>query len=347
MTRRKIIKLIGLGLLGLVGNGNSSVFAGLIDPMRRTELAQASRVMLGNVRVTIKAFSLEKHQTREGISAAFSEAVRLENRLSIFKSDSDFSRVNAAAGKYPVWVESDAMAVIRRGMEITRITDGGFNMAVGPAMKVWGFLDRKHVPTRKERSSIGALTHPENIVVDARQQTVFLEKEGMKIDAGGIGKGFIAERMKTVLKDFGVTSGMIAIAGDIGLFGTKQNGKPWRIGIRHPRHKEKVIASLDLGDRFISTSGDYERFFTKNGKIYHHILNSETLLPARDCQSVTVISDNGAFSDALSTGIFVMGPKRGMDLLEKWSGEGIIVDREGRVSVTPSLEGRVKLHDAV
>ncbi|MFQ5544073.1 MAG: FAD:protein FMN transferase [Nitrospiria bacterium] len=346
MTRRKIIKLLGLGLLSLARPGNADTWIGL-EPGKVRRMTKGSRVMLGNVRVTIKVFSPKKRQAEEAIAAAFSEAVRLENRLSIFKPESDFSQVNAAAGKHAVQVSSDVMEVLRWGMEVTRITEGAFNMAVGPAMDLWGFIDKKHIPNQKERSSLEALMHPENIVVEEKLQTVFLGEKGMKIDAGGIGKGFIAERMKAVLKDFGVTSGIIAIAGDIALFGTKPNGNPWRIGIQHPRHKEKTIAEIDLSDRFISTSGDYERFFTKNGKIYHHILNSETLLPARNCQSVTVISDNGAFSDALSTGIFVMGPKHGMSLLEKWLGEGVIIDREGRVSVTPSLEGRVRLHEDV
>lgn len=345
MTRRQIIKLLGLGLLSLARPGNAATWVGLTEPKIINEMTKASRVMLGNIQVAVKAFSPRKRQAEEGIAAAFSEVAWLENLLSVFKPESAFSRINAAAGKHAVRVGPDVMEVIRRGMEITRVTDGAFNMAVGPAMKRWDFLDKQHVPTQEERASLKTLTHPENVVVDKERRTVFLRRKGMRIDAGGVGKGFIAERMRETLKDFGVTSGMIAVAGDIALFGAKPNGQPWRIGIRHPRDKEKIIASLDLADRFISTSGDYERFFTKNGDIYHHILDSETLLPARGCQSVTVISDNGAFSDALATGIFVMGPRRGVALLNEWHGEGIIIDREGRVMVSPSLEGRVTLHE--
>src|SRR3989475_519261 len=163
------------------------------------------------------------------------------------------------------------------------------------------------------------------------------EKPGMRIDIGGIGKGFAAEKAAAVMRENGATGGLVAVAGDFRVFGRRADGTAWPLGIQHPREPGKVLAMLDVTDEAISTSGDYERYFLKDGVRYHHILDPRTLQPARLCQSVTIIAPDATTADALATGVFVMGPARGMALVERLGLGAVIVNAQGMVIVSSRL----------
>ena len=166
----------------------------------------------------------------------------------------------------------------------------------------------------------------------------------MRIDVGGIGKGFAADQAVETMQKAGAVAGVVALSGDIKTFGRLPDGKMFPVGIQHPREDGSVLAWVDLEDEAISTAGDYERFFERDGVRYHHILDPRTLQPARGCQSVTVIAREGVWADGLDTGIFVMGPERGMELVEQLPDvEAIIVDAKGRVLVSSGLKQRVRL----
>jgi thiamine biosynthesis lipoprotein len=142
----------------------------------------------------------------------------------------------------------------------------------------------------------------------------------------------------------GATAGVVALSGDIKTFGRMPDGQAFLFGLQHPRREGELLGSIELHDEAISTAGDYERYFERDGIRYHHILDPTTLEPARDCQSVTVIAKEGIMADGLDTGIFVMGARRGMELIERLPDvEGVIVDREGQVHVSSGLKGRLQL----
>lgn len=343
MNRREILKLLGLTVVNLSFGGRHA-WATLTGE-GKTEIVRGTRVMMGNVPVTISAVASDRAQAREAIAAAFAEIQRIENLLSVFIPESEFSRINAAAGERPVRVSSETIEIIRRGKEIARLTGGAFDMAMGPAISSWDFRGKRHVPTLEEIAALKPLCRSEEISINEAKQEVSLQKKGMALDPGGIGKGYLAERGKQVLLRHGITSGIIASAGDLVLFGSRPDGAPWRVAIQHPRHRDDKIASIDLTDCAVSTSGDYERFFTKDGVTFHHLLDPKTMLPARECQSVTVISEEGTAADAVATGSFVMGPTRGMALLDgSKNGNGIVIDRIGGVQISDALVARVKLH---
>jgi thiamine biosynthesis lipoprotein len=343
MDRRQVLKLFGISLLSLKTFGNNRAWASMVGlGDQGPEIVKGSRIMMGNIPVEVTVVSDDRDQAQQAIGAAFSEMQRLENLMSIFKLDSEFSQLNTFAGEKPVLLSSEMIEVLKRGVEVTRLTEGAFNIAIGSAVRLWDFLGKKHVPTSKEIGTIRSLCDPEDISIDERNRKVFLRKKGMMVDPGGIGKGYIAERARLVLKEQGISSGIIAAAGDLVLFGTRPDGQPWRIGVRHPRKKNEMIAFINLTDCAISTSGDYERFFTENGVIYHHILDPKTLFPARNCQSVTVVSDHGLFSDSIATGIFVLGPEKGMGVLEQSRRKGIIIDDKGGITSSPELEAQVQ-----
>ena len=179
------------------------------------------------------------------------------------------------------------------------------------------------------------------VAKDEANRTIYLPETGMKIDVGGIGKGYAADKAEAVLKHHGMTRGIVAVAGDLKVFGKSADGDPFRIAIRHPRKPEEAMGEVSLQNEAVSTSGDYERFFIHNGRRYHHILDPKTLYPATLSQSVTVIADRAIVTDALSTGIFVMGPRKGMALFERLPGiEGVLVDAKGNMSVSSGLQSR-------
>ena len=305
-------------------------------------VVKRTQIHMGTL-VTITAVASDKDVGYRAIQAGFDEIKRLERLLSTWRSDSELSHVNAEAGHLPVQVSQETLALVVRSMEMAQLTDGGFNITVGPAVEVWSFTERQHIPNGEELQRLKPLVDWTTVQINKEARTIFLPSKGMRIDIGGIGKGYAADRAVDEMKRAGARSGVVALSGDIKTFGVLPERDGFPIGIKHPREDETLIAVIDLKDEAISTAGDYERFFERDGVRYHHILNPRTLQPARGCQSVTVIAKEGAVADGLDTGIFVLGPTRGMELVERLPDvEAIIIDDEGRMTVSSGLHGRLR-----
>ncbi len=298
-----------------------------------------SQLLMGTI-VEITVVAKEEGTADEAITAAFKEIRRLEEIMSTYIPSSDISQVNAAAGVHPVKVHKDLLLAVKRALEFADLSGGAFNIALGPAIDLWKVTESTRIPSQEELEAIRPLIDYKNIVVDEGAGTIFLKKTGMRINLGGIGKGFAANYAYNVLARYGIRSGIIAVAGDLKVFGKQPDGSLWSIGITHPRRKDDIIAKAHLTDRSISTSGDYERFFIKNGIRYHHILSPDTLQPSRGFQSVSIIAKDSTTSDALSTAIFAMGPERGFKLLEELPDvESVIVRDDGHVEMSSGFKG--------
>jgi len=296
--------------------------------------------------VTITAIAPSDTAAQQAVTAGFREIHRLEEILSTWIPASDLSRVNAAAGREPVRVAPEAFLLIKRSLEMAVLTEGGFNIAVGPAVEAWSVTERAHVPTAGELTELKPLVDLGQVRLDEQAGTVSLARPGMRIDVGGIGKGFAADRAAAVMQEAGATAGVVALSGDIKTFGRMPVGERFRFGIQHPRKEGTVLASLELENEAISTAGDYERYFERDGVRYHHILDPQTLRPARQCRSVTVVAAEGTVADGLDTGIFVMGPERGMALVERLPDvEAVIVDDTGKVLVSSGLKPRLRIEN--
>ncbi|ULA59331.1 MAG: FAD:protein FMN transferase [Nitrospira sp.] len=294
--------------------------------------------------VSITAVASDRETAQNATSAGFQEIHRLEELLSTWIKDSELSRVNGAAGKEAVSVSPDTMKVLQTSVTMARLTEGGFNILVGPAVEAWSVLDRQQIPSETDLERIRPLTNLNALQLNQAQGTVYLEKPGMRVDVGGIGKGFAADMAVASMQKAGAAAGVVALSGDIRTFGQLPDGTTFPFGIRHPRREEAVLAFIDLQNEAISTAGDYERYFERDGIRYHHVLDPVTLQPARDCQSVTIVAKDGLTADGLDTGIFVMGRQRGLALVETLPGVGaVIVDREGKVWVSSSIKGRVRI----
>jgi len=294
--------------------------------------------------VAITVVSSDSSIGNAATQAGFDEIKRLEQLLSTWRSDSELSRVNAEAGRFPVKVSQETLDLVVRSLEMAQLTHGGFNIALGPAVEAWSVTDQQQIPNDKELQRLRPLVNWTNIRIDKEAGTIFLPHEGMRLDVGGIGKGYAADRAVEKMKRAGATGGVVALSGDIKTFGVLPDRKGFPVGIRHPRQEDSLLTVVELREEAISTAGDYERFFERDGVRYHHILDPQTLLPARACQSVTIVAKEGTVADGLDTGIFVLGPERGMALVERLSDvEAIIVDNEGKMTVSPGLRNRLRV----
>jgi thiamine biosynthesis lipoprotein len=223
------------------------------------------------------------------------------------------------------------------------MTNGGFNIAIGPAVDAWNVTERQEIPSPEELQTLKTLTMLSGVHLDVASRTIFLETLGMRIDVGGIGKGYAADQAVTAMRKAGANAGVVALSGDIKAFGRLPGERKFTVGIQHPRKDGVVLAFIDLQDEAISTAGDYEKFFDRDGLRYHHILDPSTLQPARACQSVSVIAKDGVWADGLDTGVFVMGPERGMELVERLPDvEAVIVDHAGNIHISSGLQHRIR-----
>jgi FAD:protein FMN transferase len=294
--------------------------------------------------VSITAVGRSHTDANEAINAGFQEVKRLEQLLSTWIPESELSRVNAASGQRAVVVSPETMMVVRRSLQVAEMTDGAFNIAIGPAVDAWGVSAEPRLPSATDLDAVKPLVDLRAVHADVWERTIYLEKPGMRIDVGGIGKGFAADQAVMAMKKAGAVAGVVALSGDIKTFGQLPDGKKFSVGIQHPRKEGAVLAEIDLQDEAISTAGDYERFFEKDGIRYHHILDPNTLQPARGCQSVSVIAKEGVWADGLDTGIFVLGADRGMELVEQLDDvEAIIVDQTGQIHISSGLRNRVRI----
>lgn len=327
----------------LVQFGIMIIISQLLSCSKEPPIFKKSKFLMDTV-VTITAVG-QKEDVEKAIDATFSEIERLESLLSGFKEGNDIDRINKSAGIKPVKVDKDVIKVIIKAKEVSEMTGGTFDITIGPLSSLWGFgIKENYLPQEKEVKKLLPLVDYKNLFVDEDKSEIFLKRKGMGIDLGGIAKGYAADRGINVLKEKGIKAGIVAVAGDIRVFGNRPDGKPWHIGIKHPREKDKILTTIDLVDSSISTSGDYERFFIKEGIRYHHILDPKTGYPATGCQSVTIIAREGILVDALATGVFVLGPEKGMEFIESKEGlEGIIVDSKGRVTISSGLKGKIEI----
>lgn len=311
------------------------ILGGLIYLRQPRTDGQVSRtaLIMGTV-VDVRAYGEEDTQLEKAVAAAFDEMSRVEQLFSSHIAESEISRLSAATESLSL--SPEVIDLLQMGQKISSDTSGAFNLCLGALKDLWQIEGEKpHIPSDQELSAVlkktgtGALTIVGDKVIKSRAD--------IKIDLGGIAKGYAVDRAVSVLRQAGVTSATVNAGGDIALLGDKQ-GRPWRIGIQHPRQTNDLLVTLQLKDQAVVTSGDYERYFERDGIRYHHIFDPATGQPARQCQSVTVVAATAASADALATAAFVMGPDAGLIFLENLADvEGLLVSSDGKLLKTSGL----------
>ena len=339
----RFVLLAFLGISFVCGPGQ-----GLPGHAASPHVVKRGQMHMGTL-VFLTAVAQDKQLAHDAIERGFAEIHRLEQILSTWISDSELSRINAEAGQRAVEAGPETMELLEHSLEMARLTEGGFNIAIGPAVEAWNVSREGRIPNREELDATRPLMDLSAIHINREAGTVYLARSGMRVDIGGIGKGYAADFAARVMREAGASAGVVAISGDIKTFGRLPDGQRFVFGIQHPRKENGItIGQLELEDEAVSTAGDYQRYFEKDGIRYHHILDPQTLQPARLSRSVTIVARTGVLADGLDTGIFVMGPEKGMALIERSPGvEGVIVGADGTVSVSSGLQGRLQLNPAV
>ncbi len=294
-------------------------------------------VMGTDLEVTVSAG--DEAKAEGAFSIVRNEMIRIEDEMSEWKEGTYVSLINSNAGKRAVKVPDDLFKLIAASVQVSEITDGAFDITWAAMRGIWDFAPgHERVPSSEEVRSRLPLVDYRKIELNEKNRTVFLKGEGMAMGLGAIAKGYAVDMAVRAVADSGIKDAIIRAGGDMRVQGLDNEGKPWEIGIRQPREKDKLLARLRLTDISISTSGDYERFFIKDNVLYHHIMDPKTGYPAKSCRSVTILAPDTMTSDVLSTAVFVLGPQKGMELIKKLKGvEGIIVDSDGSVHTSPGI----------
>lgn len=271
------------------------------------------------------------------VGAVRDEFERLNTLLSPWIEDSVISRINRLASSEPVHVSEEVAALLNTSRHYNILTDGAFDITFASAGHLYDYRQQVMPDAdalAQARSQIGMQSlslSPENAVV--------FSKPGMKIDLGGIAKGYAIDRAVAILRDLGIQHAWISLGGDSYTLGDRR-GRPWMVGIRHPRNQTEIVLSIPVNDLAVSTSGDYERFFIKDGERIHHIINPVSGEPAGQVVSVTILASASIDADALSTSVFVMGIERGMKLVESLDDvSAVIIDQSGKVFYSSDLTG--------
>jgi thiamine biosynthesis lipoprotein len=287
-------------------------------------------------RVAVQLWSEDAGLAKRAMDAVIAEMHRTDELMSTYKPESQLSQVNAHAYERPVEVDADIIDVVEKAIEYSRLSDGVFDITYASVGYLFDY--RKHVhPTEAQIAAALPSVDYRQLEVDHDARTIRFLKPGMRIDLGGIAKGWAVDRCIDVLRELGIEHAMVNAGGDTRLLGDRR-GKPWVVGIRDPRNEGKVVTRIPLQDEAISTSGDYERYFEEDGVRYHHILEPGTGKSPKAVRSVTVIGPTATHTDGLTKPIFILGVERGMEFVRRVKdAEAIIVDNEGRIFYSDGL----------
>jgi thiamine biosynthesis lipoprotein len=320
-----LVCLLGIGLTppprataGLKAAGASGVVAGRFSTMGTF------------VEIKIATPPGRADEGRRAVERARKAIEAFVDEVSSWEPDSETSRVNANAGRTPVRIGERLMNLLLHAREISQLSGGAFDVTFSPVARIWKLRPLDPViPDDEAIARVLKLVGYKDLVLDREAGTAFLRRPGMRIDLGGIAKGSAIDVAAASLKADGFTNVLINAGGDLYAMGAKANG-PWMVGIRNPRGaRHEAIGRLPLCDRAITTSGDYEKMIEIDGRRYHHIINPKTGQPADRCVSVTVIAPAAEVADALSTALFVLGPKDGLALCERLDDvEALFVDTD-------------------
>jgi len=299
------------------------LFCAFVGCTRTTPITKRTRILLGTA-VTVKVWADNKGDALTYVDAAFAEMASIDS-ICGYEKGSEVDRINANTGK-SVSVSSDVARVVEKSVKYSRLSNGALDVTIDPVFRLWHRFEGESlsVPSRSSIDSALVFVDFEGIAVE--DSSVRVHTEGASMDLGAVAKGYAVDRGIAVLESLGASGGLIDAGGDIRAFGRKPDGGVWRIGLRDPRMMDSLVTVFEVEDRAVATSGDYERYFLKDGVRYHHILDPATGFPARGCCSVTIITDEACDADAIATAVFVLGPEKGMKFIESLPDvEGLII----------------------
>jgi thiamine biosynthesis lipoprotein len=273
----------------------------------------------------------------------------VESKMSVNIETSEITKLNAKAGISGEKLSTDTYSVIEKAVEYSKLTEGALDATIEPIVKLWGIgTDKERVPSKNEINEKLKLVDYHDIILDKKNSMIKLRRVNQAIDLGAIAKGYTADEVKKVLVNNKISSALINLGGNVYAVGNKPDGTSWNIGVQNPLNtRGQYLGTISVSDKSVVTSGNYERYFIKDGKRYHHIFDPKTGYPSEmGIISATIVSDNSIDGDALSTSTYVMGITKALKLIESIKGvDAIFVTSDKKVYVTAGLKGSFNLTD--
>jgi thiamine biosynthesis lipoprotein len=306
-----------------------AVTPALADWLHREESIMGTRIY-------VELWHDDRIRGEAAIDAVMENMHRIDELMSHYRPDSQISQINMHAAVEPVVVDTELYELIRTSIHFSEITEGAFDITYASVGYLYDYPRHIH-PTDAQITAALPGVNYRNLVLDPDRHSVRFAHEGMRIDLGGIGKGYACDQGVEILKRFGVTNAMVMAGGDTRLLGDRR-GRPWMVGIRHPDNKNRIVLSMPLADVGISTSGDYERYFDEGGVRYHHIIDPKTGRSPTGVRSVTIIGPTATDTEGWSKGVFIKGAEEGIRLIERYPQmDAVVVDKDGKVWYSKGL----------
>ncbi|MET0281939.1 MAG: FAD:protein FMN transferase [Steroidobacteraceae bacterium] len=288
-------------------------------------------------RCAVELWAEDRQRGEAAIDAVFADMRRIDTLMSTYKPESEVSRVNRDAGSAPVAITPELFALLETAQYYSKISSGAFDITYASVGYLYDYRAHVHPDEQSIRAALPGVDYRQ-LRLDQAARTVFFGKPGMRIDLGGIAKGYAVDRGIDILKARGFGHAMVNAGGDTRVVGDRF-GKPWVVGIRHPDRKDELALRVPLTDAAFSTSGDYERYFEEGGVRYHHILDPRTGRSPHEVRSVTVIASNATRTDGLTKTVFILGPKAGLDFINQLpDADAIVIAADGKVSYSKGLQ---------
>lgn len=287
--------------------------------------------------IRVEVWDADADAGRAAITAVMDEMRRIDELMSPYKPASELSRINREAGKQAVKISSEQFDLIVRSLELSKLTHGAFDITFSSVGYLYDYRKRQEPTDAQIAGALPGINY-RHLILDRRAGTIRFARQGVRIDLGGIAKGHAVDRGIEILKKRGVKEAIVTAGGDSRVLGDRR-GRPWQVGVRDPRDSKGMVAVIPLINAAISTSGDYERYFERNGRRVHHIINPKTGKSSTGVRSVTIIGPDATTTDGMSTSVFVMGVAEGMKLVDSMSGiDAIIIDDLGKMSFSKNLQ---------
>jgi thiamine biosynthesis lipoprotein len=299
------------------------------DWMERTEAIMGTRCY-------VELWADDPVKGNDAIDAVMTELRRIDNLMSHYKPESQLSQINQYANERPVQVDKELFDLIKLSTHYSQITEGAFDITYASVGYLYNYPQHVHPTEEQIRAALPAVNW-RNMLLDEEHQTVRFEHPGMRIDLGGIGKGYAVDRGIEILKTRGVTRALVTAGGDSRIIGDRM-GRPWLVAIRHPDNPNKVVTRIPLSNSAVSTSGDYERYFDEGGVRYHHIIDPHTGHPASKVRSATILAPTATQTDGMSKTAFVLGAEKALEIINRVPEyDAVFVLPDGRVLYSNGL----------
>lgn len=318
-----------------------SIFVGCNSKTK--EPVSRETYLMGTI-INIKAYG---KNAEKAVQASVDKISDIEKKMSVNIDSSEVNKINKNAGIAPVKVSKNTLDVVKASLIYSKKTKGSFDITVEPLVSLWGIgTDKARVPSKDEISNALSLINYKDVVINEKESTIMLKRKGQAIDLGAIAKGYTADELKKVLLNYNVSSAFLNLGGNVYVLGNKPDKTPWKIGVQNPLEpRGDYLGIVSVSDKSVVTSGNYERFFERNGKRYHHIFDTKTGYPAeKGLISVSIISDKSIDGDALSTSVYTLGLDEGKKLIESLKDvEAVFVTNDKKVYITSGLKDIFKL----